>query len=91
MANASLRDQIALLDNPARLRLPAFAVIDKLDHMRPGEQVMGTALALVVMCEAAGIPLSDVISKAERMCAPAEGPFTAHIQTIRDYAKGELK
>lgn len=90
MARLSLSDQIALLNNPARLRIPAFDVINKVQRHRPGEQVVGTALALVVMCESAGVSLSDVIAKAVRMSAPADGPFVPYIQAIRDYAAREL-
>lgn len=90
MARNSLRDQIALLNDPSRLRRPAFNVINRVDHFRPGEQVMGLALALVVVCESAGVNLSDVIAKAVRMAAPTDGPFVPHIQAIRDYAAREL-
>lgn len=90
MARISLSDQIALLNDPATLRVPAFQVINRLQFHRPGDQVVGTALALVVMCESAGVSLHDVITKAQRMTAAADGPFVAHIQAIRDYAAREL-
>ena len=90
MARESLRDQIALLHSPARLRRPAFVTISRLQNARPGEQVMGIALALVCICESAGISISDVIAKAVRMSAPADGPFVPQIQALRDYAAKEL-
>lgn len=90
MARESLRDQIALLNDPATLRKPAFHVINRMQSFRPGEQVMGMALALVVICESTGLSIHDVLSKAQRMTAPADGPFVPHIQAIRDYAVREL-
>ena len=90
MGRNNLRDQIALLDNPAKLRAPAFAAISRLQSARPGEQVMALALALVVICESTNTSISDVIGKAVRMSSAADGPFVPHIQAIRDYAAREL-
>jgi len=87
----ALADHIALTNNPARLRAPAFAAITRLQSAAPGEQVLGLALALVVICESANVSLSDVIGKAVRMSAAADGPFVPHIQALRDYAAKELR
>lgn len=88
----SLRDQIALQSRPALLRQPAFAVINALQRTkaRPGEQVLGAAVALVAMCQSANVPLDDLIRKALSIMGDVEGPFTAHLQSVRNYAANEL-
>lgn len=88
-----IRDQIALFNAPARLRVPAFRIIDVLQksNRRPGEQMLAAAVTLVAMCEAINYPLSDLIAKAVRVTSDVEGPFTAHLQAVRDYAANELR
>jgi hypothetical protein len=89
-----LSDQIALFSDATKLMIPAFSVIDRLqmgaEHVLPGEQILGTAVALIAMCESANVSLSDVMAKARNVMADVEGPFTAHIRAVRDYAKYEL-
>lgn len=89
----SIRDQVALASNPARLRVPCFKVIDALQKTkaRPGDQILAAAITLVAMCESAGINFNDLIGKAIRMTSDVEGPFTAHLQSVRDYASYELR
>lgn len=92
----SLRDQVALFNNPARLRVPAFMIIDRIQQAqsagtRPGEAILATAVALIAMCESSGLKLDDVIFKASRVMADVEGPFTSHLQAVRDYARNELR
>jgi hypothetical protein len=70
--------------------VPAFKVIDRVQNFTPGEQMLGTAVALVAMCESANISLNDVIQQARNVMAHAEGPFTHHIQAVRDYAAQEV-
>lgn len=88
----AVRDQIAFFANAADLRRPAFAVIDglQLTDSKPGAQILGTAVALIAMCESANIPLQDVLTKASRALADAEGPYSTHIRSIRDYAANEI-
>lgn len=85
-------DQVALFNSPARLRVPAFAVIDALQKTKtqPGTQVLAAAVALRAMCESANLPLNDVLVKAGRIMGDVEGPFTSHLQAVRDYARNEL-
>ena len=88
----SLSDQIALHSTPSRLRKPAFAVINGLQGVdaKPGEQVLGTAVALMAMCQSANINLDGLMTKARSIMGDVEGPFTAHLQSVRDYAANEL-
>jgi hypothetical protein len=85
-----IRDQIAFLCNAARLRVPAFSVLTRIQDFTPGEQVLGTAVALVAMCESANLSLNDVITTARTVMADADGPFTSHIRAVRDYAANEI-
>jgi len=89
----SLADQVALCSNAARLRIPCFAIVDVLQRSQrqPGEQVLATAITLIAMCESANLSFDDVIAKAVRMTADVEGPFTSHLQSVRDYARYELR
>ena len=90
ISNVAIRDQITFA-TPPDLRAPAYRVIDRTDGFSPGQQLMGTALALVAMSEAVGLNPHELIVFAQNAMADVEGPFTYHIQAIRDYAKHEIK
>lgn len=90
VSDAGIRDQVVFA-SPAALRVPAFRVIDRTDGLPPGEQLLGTALAVVAMCEAIGMNPHELIVVARNAMADVEGPFTYHLQAIRDYAKHEIK
>lgn len=86
----TIRDQVAFFNNPARLRKPAFMVINRVQDFVPGEQILGTAVALIAMCETLNLPLQDVLTKAVRVLSDVDGPYTEQIKAIRDYARNEL-
>lgn len=86
----TVRDQLRFLSNPARLRGPAFNVIARVQDHTPGEQILGTAVALIAMCESANISLQDVIEHARNAMSHAEGPYSAHVQAVRDYSASEI-
>lgn len=86
----NIHDSFRFLHNAATVRRPAFNVIHRVQDFTPGEQILGTAVALTAICDAAGLPLSEVLTKAARIMHDAEGPFTSHIRAIREYAKGEF-
>lgn len=93
LSRHGLTDQVRLASSPARLRRPAFAVIDAIQRTQVtgGEQVLGVALALKAMCESANVPLDEVLTKVTNLMADAEGPFTSHVAAIRDFASQELR
>lgn len=91
IAPHTTRDGLSLLSNPAVLRAPAFMVIHRMQHIRPEHQVLGTAVALVAITETLGITLSDLIGQAKRVLSDVDGPYTAHIQAIRDFAANEMR
>jgi len=84
-----IRDRLGVA-NPAEIRAPAFAIIDRLQNMDPSIQLTATAVALCAMCQALGVDMRDAIYVAENTLRDSEGPFTQHIQAIREYAKGEI-
>lgn len=58
--------------------------------MDPAIQVTATAVALCALAEALGMDMRDLIYVAENTLRDCEGPYTTHIQAIREYAKHEL-
>lgn len=84
-----IRDRLGFA-SPAEIRQPAFAIIDRLQHIDPSLQLTATAVALCAMSEALGLNMRDVIYVAENTLRDCEGPFTEHVQAIREFAKGEI-
>lgn len=76
--------------SPAQVQPAAFRIIDRLQRLDPAVQITATAVALCAMAETLGLRMRDVIVVAENTLRDSEGPFTTHIQAIREYAKGEL-
>jgi hypothetical protein len=74
----------------ARLREPAFLLIDRLQRVDPADQLRALSLAFVAATEAAGLDPHEEVTRARRMMRQAEGPFTEQVQAIRDYARSEL-
>ena len=72
------------------LREPAFAVIHRMEGVHPHLQFNALMLAARAAAEALGLDPHEEIEKAGRMMAAAEGPYTTHVQAIRDYVRGEL-
>jgi hypothetical protein len=93
LSREGLADQVRLASSPARLRRPAFMVIDALQRseVTGGEQLLSLAVTLRAMCESANVPLGEVLSRAASITADVEGPFTAHLQAVRDFASKELR
>lgn len=89
-ADHTVRDQLSFLSDPGRIRKPAYVVIDRIDGYLPGEQMLGTAVALVAMCNAINLPLHELIQRAQNVMAHADGPYAYHVKAIRDFAKNEI-
>lgn len=86
----TIRDGVNWAASPAQLRVPAFEVINRVQRVTPSHQILGTAVALVAMCEAVGLDVKNVLTKAHNSMAHTEGPFTHHVQAIRQYATNEI-
>lgn len=88
----TIRDQIAYLMDAKRIRRPAFEVINRLQTFTPGEQLVGTAVALRLMCESAGVSMEDVLTVAGNVIAEdTKSAFSSQLNAVRDYAAGEIK
>jgi hypothetical protein len=86
----TVRDQLSLLSDPGRVRKPAYAVIDRVDGYSAGEQLLGTAVALIAMSQAINVPVHELMQRAMNVIGHADGAFTYHVKAIRDYAKNEI-
>jgi hypothetical protein len=86
----TVRDQLSFLSDPGRIRKPAFVVVDRIDGYSPGEQLLGTAVALVAMSQAINVPLAELIQRAMNVMGHADAAFTYHVKAIRDYATNEI-
>lgn len=94
LSQNGLADQVRLCADASKLRRPAFLVIDAIQNNTQssnGEKVVATMVALIAMCESSGVPFDDVFQKAINFTRDVEGPFTAHLQAIRDYARDNLR
>lgn len=87
----TIEDALRFLNTTQNVRVPAFQVLGRIEDAHPADQIMGVAIALVAMTEAVGLPVGDVLTRAQNMMADAEGPFTIHVQAIRRYAENELR
>lgn len=87
----SIADRVRLSSTVAALREPAFLIISRIQDVNPSDQVRALVLAAYVVCDALNLDPFEEIARASRLVDDAEGPFTYHVQAIRDYAKGELK
>lgn len=75
----------------AALREPAFAVIQRIELVPPHLQFNALMLTAFVAAEALGLDPHEELARAGRKVTAAEGPFTSHVQAIRDYVRGELQ
>lgn len=87
----SIRDRLRFANSAAELRVPAFNILDSLQHNHPAVQMDALFLLAVAMADALGLDSHEMVTRAKRILPEAEGPFTDHLQAARDYAKGELK
>lgn len=86
----TVRDQLTFFSNPALVRKPAFKVLDRMDGVTPGAALLGTAVALVAQCDVIGLPVQELIQRANNIMQHADGAYTYHVKAIRDYARNEI-
>lgn len=83
-----LTDRINSMPALEAVRGAALA-LDRLQSETPEVQVMGTAVLLRTMCLGAGLDISEVLNKAERM--QHDGDLTRAASALYDYAKEEVR
>lgn len=89
----SIKDAISFNSNAAKLRVPAFEVLNGLQKFPPAVQMDALFLAAVAMSQSLGLDAHEMVARARRILPDAEGAYGSghHMEAIRDYAKGELK
>ena len=87
----TVKERLVHLMTARGLKTPAFKVISRLQGSEPHEQIMGTAVALIAMCDAVDLSLNHVLTKAQRVLKDVDSPFAFEIGAIREYAKNEIK
>ncbi|WP_343698877.1 hypothetical protein [Caulobacter sp.] len=90
MSLASVADRVRLSSTVSNLRDPAFELLRRNETINPSDQVRALLLTAVVVCQGCGLDPHEEVARTLRMLRQAEGPFTYHVQAIRDYAAGEL-
>lgn len=86
----TIQDRVRHASTVAELREPAFRLADRMQDLEPAVQYRALILAALVATQALGLDPHEEIERARRMVAAAEGPFTSHVQALRDYVRGEL-
>lgn len=89
-SNDTIKDNLLFFSTAPNLRKPAFLTIERMNYVHPSHQLLGTAVALVAMAEACGVPMRDLIVRAETVMRDVDSCNAEHIKAIRDYAKNEL-
>lgn len=74
----------------AKLKVPAFLVIDALQHARPDVQLSALALTFTILSRTLGIDPHELVSMAKKQLVEADAVRNPHIEAIADYAAGEL-
>lgn len=86
-----INDKISFFSDLPSLRVGAFGTLDAMQRVpNKAVQYLGPIVATVAMAEALGRDPHEDIGRVRRMMGTLEGPFTAEVQAIREYAKGEL-
>lgn len=87
----TIADRARHQSDVASLREPAFRLCVRMSDLDPHVQFNALILAAYVAAEALGLDPHEELARAGRKVSTAEGPFTLHVQALRDYVRGELK
>lgn len=90
MSPATARDRIAFSSDLSRLKVPAFLVIDALQHSPKDVQIEALALTLAALCRSLGLDPHSLVTRANRQLVHSDAVRNPHIEAIADYAAGEL-
>lgn len=86
----TIRDRLRFAASAAKLRSPAYTILDTLQRFHPAVQMDALFVLAVAMAETLGLDSHEMVTRAKRILPEAEGPFSEQLQAARDYAKGEL-
>lgn len=85
-----ITDRVRTSSIVSSLRQPAFTVLDRIQHLDPADQVRALFLCAAVYADVLRLDVYEEFERAKLMMIPAEAPYTAHIQAIRDYCEDEI-
>lgn len=87
---STVNDRITAFTDLSALRHSAFGVLDMVDGKKPELRYLAPGIVFVTMGQMLNRDPHADIARLRRMVQAAEGPFTEHLQAIRDYVKGEM-
>jgi hypothetical protein len=87
----TVRDRIAFRASLEHLKVPAFLVIDALQHSTPDVQLEALSLTLATLCRSVGVDPHELVTRSNRQLAQADAVKNPLIEAISAYAAGELK
>lgn len=87
----TVSDRITFRSTLEPLKVPAFLVIDALQHCSPDVQLEALSLTLATMARTCGIDAHDLITRSHRQLADADSVKNPAIEAIAAYAAGELR
>lgn len=85
-----IQDRVRTASTVAALREPTFQLCDRMQDIDPANQVRALFLAAAVTAMVLRLDPHEELLRAHRLMRQAEGPFTSHVQALRDYVEGEL-
>ena len=86
----TIRDKIVFRSSLEPLKVPAFLIIDALQHTPADVQIEALALTLATVCRPLGIDPHELVTRAHRQLADADTVRNPHLEAIAAYAAGEL-
>lgn len=86
----TINDRITAFTSLPALREGTFIVLDAVQGQKPELRFLAPATAFTVMAQELGRDAHNDLERVRRIIRDAEGPFTYHIQAIRDYVRGEM-
>lgn len=87
----TIQDRIAFRATLEPLKVPAFLVIDALQHSPPDVQLEALSLTLATMARSCGIDAHGLITRSHRQLTDADSVKNPAIEAIAAYAAGELQ
>lgn len=91
MNPATVRDRIAFRSSLEPLKVPAFLVLDALQHSSPDVQLEALSLTLATLCRSSGVDPHELVTRSNRQLADADSVRVPAIEAIAAYAAGELR
>lgn len=86
----TVNDRITAFNNLPVLRRAAFGILDAVDQQKPELRYLAPGIVFVTMAQQLNRDPHSDIAALRRLVRATEGPFTYHVQALRDYVTGEM-